>query len=57
MGGATRAARLGVPIPGAGLGGSCVPGSELAGLPGMVQAPGLDNVGTGPFRAVLLLAS
>jgi hypothetical protein len=37
------AAPAGVPIPGAGLGGSCVPGGGLARVPGMASVPGLDR--------------
>jgi hypothetical protein len=49
--------RLGVPVPAAGPGGSCVPGEWASGVPGMVvRAPGLDNLGTGPCRAVLIAA-
>jgi len=54
-GGAAPAAVSACPVPGAGLGGGGAPGSGSAGMPGIVvQAPGLDNRGTGPFGAVLL---
>ena len=41
------------PVPGSGRGGSGGPGSGAGQVPGMaVRAPGLDNGGTGPVRAV-----
>ena len=49
--------RLGMPVPAAGPGGSRGPGEWASGVPGMVvRAPGLDNLGTGPCRAVLIAA-
>ena len=49
--------RLGVPVAGSGPGGRCGPGERAGRVPGMVvQAPGLDNLGTGPVRAVLSAA-
>lgn len=45
---------VGVPVPGSGRGGSCGPATRAGRVPGMVvQAAGLDNRGTGRFRAVL----
>jgi hypothetical protein len=38
-------AGLGVPVPGAGLGGSCVHRKRAGRVPGMaVREPGLDNL-------------